>query len=152
MPPGRASLFPANPRRLPLGRHLREWHSLPCELVKNQPTLFLRLVTYGPPPAPKNLANWFPGPLKIQILFAVLFRAARINRCCFVQEQSAGSAGFFRKFSKFAIGRQLSWRANYAGQTRTKRAGISRGGSPLHGKLNFFSDASPSRDFPSGGK
>ena len=95
------------------------------------------------PPSPKNLANWFPGPLKIQILFAVLFRAARINRRCFVQEQSAGSAGFFRKFSKFAIGRQLSWRANYAGQTRTKRAGISRGGSPLHGKLNFFRHASP---------
>ena len=90
---------------------------------------------HGIPPAPKNLANWFPGPLKIQILFALLFRAARINRCCFVQEQSAGSAGFFRKFSKFAIGRQLSWRANYAGQTRTKRAGISRGGSPLHGSL-----------------
>src|SRR5438132_8946995 len=49
-------------------------------------------------PPSKNVANWFPGPLKIQILFAVLFRAARINRCCFVQEQSAGSAGFFRKF------------------------------------------------------
>ena len=94
-------------------------------------------------PSPKNLANWFPGPLKIQILFAVLFRAARINRCCFVQEQSAGSAGFFRKFSKFAIGRQLSWRANYAGQTRQSGRGFQGAGSPLRGKLNFFRHASP---------
>jgi hypothetical protein len=37
---------------------------------------------------------------------------ARINRCCFVQEQSAGSAGFFWKFSKTAIDRQVIWRTN----------------------------------------
>src|SRR5207302_4087585 len=54
----------------------------------------------------------------------------------------------FRKFFKFAIGRQLSWRANYAGQTRTKRAGISRGGSPLHGKLIFFRRATPAATRP----
>jgi len=37
---------------------------------------------------------------------------ARINRCCFVQEQSAGSAGFFWKFSKTAIDRQVIWRTD----------------------------------------
>src|SRR5207237_6283095 len=93
---------------------------------------------HGIPPSPKNLANWFPGPLKIQILFAVLFRAARINRCCFVQEQSAGSAGFFRKFSKFAIGRQLSWRANYAGQTRQSGRGFQGAAAPCMANSIFF--------------
>jgi hypothetical protein len=37
---------------------------------------------------------------------------ARINRCCFVQERPAGSAGFFRKFSKTAIDRQVIWRTD----------------------------------------
>jgi|GEM_PF-5746377 len=39
--------------------------------------------------------------------FSVRTEPARINLCCFVQEQSAGSAGFFPKFSKTARDRQV---------------------------------------------
>src|SRR5437660_1473540 len=54
--------------RQEFGNFFQVRHSSPTPLAGEQ-----RRKPADTPPASKNVANWFPGPLKVQILFALFF-------------------------------------------------------------------------------
>ena len=64
------------------------------------------------PPTSKNLANWFPGPLKVQILFAFFFGAREDQPVLLRSRATCRLSRIFRKFSKTAIDRQGTWRTD----------------------------------------
>ena len=122
-------------------------------------------------PPPKNVANWFPGALKVQILFALFFIS--LSRVTYsVCDRSTESASpparcrcHFQHESAKAETPKPLWTNQILGFSKFRFSGfrvggISRGGKPLAWQTHFFSwhkaapwqGLSPQTEFANRGK